>query len=77
MNRSSNARDDWLGVRVLLLNASSITVLLTRLNSFVGTYMEREAEQLMVENLSKKYVTSCSNLADHRPDHSITTGMVV
>lgn len=25
--------------------------------SFVGTYMEREAEALMVENLSKKYVT--------------------
>ena len=26
------------------------------LASFVGTYMEREAEALMVENLSKKYV---------------------
>ena len=26
------------------------------LASFVGTYMEREAEQLMVENLSKKSV---------------------
>lgn len=25
--------------------------------SFVGTYMEREAEALMIENLSKKYVT--------------------
>ena len=25
------------------------------LASFVGTYMEREAEALMVENLSKKY----------------------
>lgn len=24
--------------------------------SFVGTYMEREAEALIVENLSKKYV---------------------
>lgn len=23
--------------------------------SFVGTYMEREAEALMIENLSKKY----------------------
>lgn len=39
--------------------------------------MEREAEQLMVENLSKKYVTLCSNLAEHRPDHSITTDMFV
>ncbi|CAO1599322.1 glutamate decarboxylase gad1 [Xanthoria calcicola] len=47
------------------------------LASFVGTYMEREAEQLMVENLSKKYVTLCSNLAEHRPDHSITTDMFV
>lgn len=26
-------------------------------SSFVGTYMEREAEALMIENLSKKYVT--------------------
>ena len=28
------------------------------LDSFVGTYMEREADALIVENISKKYVPS-------------------
>lgn len=39
--------------------------------------MEREAEQLMVENLSKKYVTSRSSLVEHCPDLSITSDVVV
>ncbi len=39
-----------------------MVVTLTRLNSFVGTYMEREAQQLMVENLSKKYVPQTVHL---------------
>ncbi|KAI4186134.1 MAG: hypothetical protein L6R41_003667 [Letrouitia leprolyta] len=37
------------------------------LASFVGTYMEREAEALMVENLSKKFdnpVDTCWELSD-------------
>ena len=40
------------------MNSSDILVdeLVLMRCSFVGTYMEREAEALIVENLSKKYV---------------------
>ena len=38
------------------------------LASFVGTYMEREAEALMVENLSKKYVAHHENVTFPRRD---------